>query len=98
MSDPTPASVTAALDLDSLKALAKKATRGPWEARIEVDNGVPLQWWVRTMTDDDCQMVIERCGRKDHGADAAFIAACDPTTILELCRRLRAAGDGHGGV
>jgi len=72
-------------DLDALAALAEAATPGPWTHDDESD----YQGLVRIWRDIDPPPVMTM-GRV-HAADAAYIAAADPTTILALVERLRAA-------
>jgi len=74
------------LDLDSLEALAKAATPGPWRV-----HGIDVY------TDDDSSMVANGsyCDAQGGENDTAFIAAANPQTVLELIRHLRAAGDGR---
>jgi len=78
------------LDLDALQAAAEAATPGPWWDRSdEYGQSAPhygeYGWSVPGCpageTEDSPQ------GR----ADAAYIAAADPTTILALIRRVRDA-------
>lgn len=64
-------------DLSRLEELARKATEGPWE-----------QHPLRTMS---VQQPVFSCWIPAEAADAAYIAACDPQTILALIDRLRAA-------
>ncbi len=70
----------------ALRALAQQATPGPWEPR-------EVQPWHAT---DVLQALRARDGGQlvicEHaGTDAAFIAACDPQTILALLDAVEAA-------
>ena len=76
------------LDLAALKALAEKATKGPRSAR-------PNPGWTPCDTDtyevvtvdgiEVCGWEVDTRGGVLTGSDdAAFIAACDPDTILAL--------------
>jgi hypothetical protein len=78
------------MDIDKLKALALAATPGPWHApgmgEIHAENHDEIaQILYHTGDDEDMQ-----CGTD---ADAAYIAAVCPATVLELIaevERLRA--------
>lgn len=77
--------VTAADWIDNLARLAEAATPGPWVAdHSEEDNSAVKQegraWWDG----------LAFCGRP---ADAKFIAAVNPTTILRLIEAARRAED-----
>lgn len=70
------------LDLDAIEARANSATPGPWATSSE--------WSVRTGARDD--ELVACVQYKDHGRDAAFIAAARtdvPALVAEL-RALRA--------
>jgi hypothetical protein len=73
------------LDLDKLAALAKAATPGPWE-------------WLRSnmswggqpcVLDANGALIRFNASRTDAQANAAFVAACDPTTVLALIESQR---------
>ena len=73
------------LDIPRLAALAEAATPGPWEmddAEIFAANGRCIG---STALWDDAPNADQSI------ADAAYIAAADPTTILALIRRVQAA-------
>jgi hypothetical protein len=72
-------------DLDALATLAEAATPGPWKHDDESD----YQGLVRIWRDIDPPPVMTM-GRV-HAADAAYIAAADPTTVKSLIARLHAA-------
>lgn len=63
--------------LDELERLARKATPGPWR-----ENKGTVHWRVRGPSDE----FIMECGfgTKCVEADAAYIAAADPQTMLEM--------------
>ena len=69
------------MNLDALAALAEAATPGPWEATR--DPKAKDDWWL-VHTDTD---ILAMTGQQE----AAYIAAADPTAILALIARLRAA-------
>lgn len=78
------------INLDRIECYAHAATPGPWkQAGIDSNNS----HWMREVRD-----------RKDNGvcwcgafpesaahANAAYLAVCDPQTMLALCRIARAA-------
>lgn len=74
------------LNLLRLAALAEAATPGPWKTAITDDT------FVTSYHSD----IAEMYGDYDTNyeimeANAAYIAAADPTTILAMIRRLQAA-------
>jgi len=74
------------IDLPRLAALAEAATPGPWKTAITDDT------FVTSYHTD----IAEMYGDYDTDseimeANAAYIAAADPTTILAMIRRLQAA-------
>lgn len=78
-------------DLDELEALAKAATPGPWNDRgtsiddfgREYEASLSFEWTPNGIGDP---------GLNDNFLnDAAFIAAANPTTLLALIARVRAA-------
>jgi hypothetical protein len=73
------------LDLDAIEARAAAATPGPWTTSSE--------WSVRTGARDD--ELVACVQYKDHGRDAAFIAAArtDVPALVAECRALRAVAD-----
>jgi hypothetical protein len=88
----TPASTSPRTDLSALvarlRALAEKATPGPWTAHT-----------YRTVTDvagpNARRQIVHWMGfdgngiaRRQNHANARYIAACDPQTILALCDAL----------
>ena len=74
--------------IDKLEELARKATRGPWRAANGQGSAsvackdCAIYINVRTCEVDEC---VERWQ-----ADARYIAACSPATILPLLERYRA--------
>lgn len=76
-------------DLARLKALAERATPGPWRQHLVDDTTV-----IDQSRAEVCHTTPEGYGENDGidfstdveacEANAAFIAACDPTTILAL--------------
>jgi len=85
-----PGTAGAGLDLESLKALAEKATPGPWNSAR--DPGAS-EWFVdRMVASDDGEDEYEQIARRvKTSADAAFIAAAReavPSLIAEI-ERLR---------
>ena len=80
-------------DLDALAALAEAATPGPWH--VQLDSVYPegrQPGWQPTPVEGgaiDARWPI--LAGENQRADAAYIAAADPTTILALIDRLRAA-------
>lgn len=73
-------------DLQSLRDVAEKATPGPWVQGMigerlidEVDTSYTFGFIKIDNSDDG----------RDGVADAAFIAACDPQTVLSLLDRIR---------
>ena len=84
------------IDLDGLRALAEKATPGPWEA----DGNEVSQHWSRpepwkTVASSEVACMSYCYGGSGRGieneADAEFIAAANPSTVLALVARVRAA-------
>lgn len=73
------------VDLDALVALAKAATSGPWRF---VDDNAPGQQYPEYAIEGP-QGWITRDLRKR--ANAAYLAACDPATILGLVERVKEA-------
>jgi hypothetical protein len=78
--------------LDDLEKKARAATPGPWDAEI----GFELVEWV--LGDHSVIMsgilrgpLIHRTARKFKFDDCDFIAACNPTVVLELITALREA-------
>lgn len=75
-------------DTDTLRELAKAATSGPWETgrKFDLDSRV---WKSSSIIDCICTMQVSNC--PNHMNDARFVAACNPTAILELLDRLSRA-------
>lgn len=69
------------IDIDHLEQLAKAATPGSWKAGdlSHIVGGGSV------VSNGDGLVVAEGL----YSYDAAFIAACDPATMIELMRRLR---------
>lgn len=97
MSEPVEA--LSATELDRLAALALGASPGPWSAAIE-PQAYPES------DDDDLPAVLRNSGGQElaffserfdgevqhiHDKDAAYIAACDPPTVLRLIAQARRA-------
>ncbi len=74
--------------LQEILRLAEKATPGPWDNALDiVPEGTALR---ATLRPSESLLSVDRDGMgvvalKD---DAAFIGACDPTTILAIVREL----------
>lgn len=90
--------MTKDIDLDALQTLAEKATPGPWVANhagCGTRDGMfrITEHYVQRPGDDvsiACDIVDPTCD--DHtpsAANAAFIAAANPQTILALIARIR---------
>jgi hypothetical protein len=81
--------------LDRLEAAAKEATPGPWRVNTAGTNGKIDEVYVYAPGDHDDVAIAADIADPATGqmseANAAFIAACDPTTILRLVRVARAA-------
>lgn len=82
-------------DLNKLKELAKKATPGKWNAFVSVKGGTCS---VHTPDDSRKGDVINwpgfdtaNCTEKQKAANARFIAAANPATVIGLIDRLEAA-------
>jgi hypothetical protein len=80
------------IDLDALEALARKATKGPWEGRRFNGRDYIMSAHVRHPNANGTTLhdIAYLCG--SNGCledDRDFIAACDPQTILELIERAR---------
>ena len=75
------------LDLPRLAALAEAATPGPWRTHLADDTAVIAinRWEIAGMRGD------YDTDHKSMEANAAYIAAADPTTTLALIRQLQAA-------
>lgn len=84
-------------NLDALKAKAKAATPGPWT--FTDYEGSTHIWCGRHMSSMVADNYTEGAVARVRGfgaglpivENAAFIAACDPTTVLALLARLKAA-------
>ena len=75
------------IDIDELERLARRATPGPW--MVNDDKG---SRWVETFGDDIiCKVSKDSHKREQFDANSKLIAAANPTTILELIKRLRDA-------
>ena len=75
------------LDLPRLAALAEAATPGPWRTHLADDTAVIAihRWEIAGMRGD------YDTDHESMEANAAYIAAADPTTTLALIRQLQAA-------
>jgi len=81
--------------LDDLEQLANAATRGPYEAvnlspELGPENEHIAAWAVCEL--GGARARIAEMFRPPRPANAAFIAACDPQTVLKLVAVARAAG------
>jgi len=74
------------LDIHRLAALAEAATPGPWWISTSDDTMISAKDAEIAQTQGE----YSQCW-KGMEADAAYIAAADPTTIMALIRRLQAA-------
>ena len=91
------------LNLEVLEKLAQAATFSPWEARFDPEEvtlgGQKRQWQVYgKLKGFGIARHICQCGNwtelgENSEKNAAFIAACDPKTILALVAELRNAQD-----
>jgi hypothetical protein len=91
--------MTTTPDIKLLKELAEKATPGPWRVIID-DDGKPLSGRPSVQAPDelDCAIVgwdgfikehwRSARGDKEIHANASFIAAANPQTIIALCERV----------
>lgn len=88
------------IDLDELERLAKAATPGPWEASSDEPGDVVIwgpreEWlanignWARQHEEIDPDRAARQYVELRDAADAAFIAAANPQTVLALVERLR---------
>ncbi len=79
------------LDLARLKALAEKATKGPWAADIR-GRGESGAWVEDISSPSEKHMICWGHDYDDYGgmkpADADYIAACSPDVVLSLIARL----------
>lgn len=75
-------------DLSTIESNAKAATAGPWQI-----DGAGTAAIVRQTSSMRIVVVRHRLGADEHHANAAFIASCDPTTILALIAAARRAGE-----
>ncbi len=77
-------------DLKKLRALARKATPGPWRReayrypRGTRDYGVLTEGQTGDVRGDGLGWIAECRWRPNRAADAAFIAAADPQTVVAL--------------
>lgn len=84
-------------DLTALRALAEKATPGPWEAFEDSDEHLagcpPTMEWLVTATDpgEEFYEEIINWGNRGRREDAEFIAAANPSVVLALLDRLERA-------
>ena len=76
------------LDISALKALAEAATPGPWEVvDIEHDNRT-IEPYVVFSWDSEERRWSEEDSTLLTRANAAFIAAANPSTVLALIARI----------
>lgn len=79
------------IDKRALRAAAEKATPGKWKAFIHTASGTRS---VHTPRDKRCDNVIKWSGfdgQKNAEANAKFIAAANPATVISLLDELEAA-------
>ena len=89
------------LDIDKLEELAKEATQGDWEALLGTEaNEEHGDFWVVSLgrlqgfidgLNYGLGLTIFETTDINSKANAKHIAACGPTTILALIKRLRVA-------
>lgn len=98
------------VDIKELKALAEKATKGPWRVVNEIDpNPIFLEtwgpdyktmWWVQRGGENDPPhtSTLENVTPKQtflKKETAQYLAACYPERIIELCTELEALRSNH---
>jgi hypothetical protein len=81
------------INIPRLMALASKATPGPWRTSIPDDTLVIAENEEIATAFGDYSIDHESME-----ANAAYIAAVDPTTVLALCRRLQYAEAAINGA
>ncbi len=74
------------MNIDKLKAAAEKAKPGPWERVLGDDSSDVIVPGGNADTGEN--MIADCHWNERHQANATFIAAADPTTILALIERL----------
>ncbi len=84
------------LDLDALEKLAREATSGRWEAYSA--SCCPDMGGVEGPKRSVCASVVGRYGHPMSLADAQFIAAASPETVLALIARVRGLEAETGGL
>lgn len=93
-------------DLNELKKLAEAATPGPWSCPIEDHDSIAAQvefierpgglalsavWLASVDQENRGDYDSERCFSQEAENDRRFIAAANPTTVLDLIARLERA-------
>ncbi|EBP0112927.1 ead/Ea22-like family protein [Salmonella enterica] len=79
------------IDKQALRQLAERATKGPWRAFSDIGTET---YAIHTPRDKRCGNVIKWAGfdcQKNAKANAEFIAAANPATVLALLDELEAA-------
>jgi hypothetical protein len=86
------------LDFDALEAIARAATPGPWVLSKEMRDEFDLEYFIigqgpdiRGATFVEEQIAQVCSPEHDTTANAIFVSAADPTTVLELIRFAREA-------
>lgn len=86
------------MQLEKLKALAQEATPGPWHWTWDgagqpgrVGKTLPCEPVEDCGYNSHCIALTQEAGRFDQQANAAFIAAADPATVLRLLAVVEAA-------
>lgn len=76
------------MNTQSLRSLAEKATPGPWVAGLSTGSNVNTQHVSEAK--DDVGTIADFCNYTDaqDKANARYVAACDPQTILSILDRL----------
>lgn len=83
------------MNITELKALAEKATPGPWEwdgdvSTYDPENEAP--WLLQSpWRDINSKVILQGTIKASQKEDAAYIAAANPAAILELIAQLEEA-------
>lgn len=78
------------LDLEALRKLAEAATPGPWEATGWAPKDADWLEPPNCIVDSPHGLIADTSESDRDEADAAFIAAANPTAVLSLCDRVAA--------
>ena len=97
--DRPPDATASRVDLERLRALAEKATPGPWEVqspkvRTSAFVGAPRFGYVCNAPVPASDWNMEFNATSQARRNVAFIAACDPQTILALLDRVAELENG----